>query len=103
MNETLRRTGGWKSDARSPAVDAEIPGNPKRAGLDSHGDLIAGLEALVIVGIHGEALVILPRAPTTHDEPPRSAHNAGHIVASVDDCRGLHKLVGRIRPAIPKQ
>src|SRR5712692_4978677 len=88
--EQVRATEKW--GLRSPAVDAEVPGNAERAGLDSDVYLVARLKAIVVVGIHRQPLDLLAFTPGAHEKPARAAYDSGHVVAAVND-RGVVRYI----------
>src|SRR5713226_9234409 len=81
-----------KCGLRSAAVDAEVPGNAERAGLDSDVYLVARLKAIVDVSVHRQPLDLLAFTPGAHEKPARAADDSRHVVAAVID-RGVLRYI----------
>ena len=101
MRSGLRRRIGGGGSAL--AVDAVEPGNAESAGLDADDDAIAFVEAVEVIGIHGEAFKAAAGTPGADKDAAGAADDAGHLVAAVDDGGVVDDVLAGIEAAVEKE
>src|SRR5260370_17370024 len=94
---SARRATSWNCNSRSwptasrridprqklVPVNAVIPWNAERAGLNRDNDRIARVKAIIIISVDGQPLVSLPFPPGVDEQAAGAAYDFPHVVAAV--------------------
>src|SRR6516162_4704199 len=85
------------------AIHPVKPRNSQRSGSHAYVDFVPHVKAIVVVGIHRQALVASALTPGINEQTACSSHHAPHQVSSVHGRRVIFDLTRRIEPAIQEK
>lgn len=94
---------GFGGRGRALAIDTVEPGNAESAGLDTDDDAVAFVEAVIVIGIHGEAFKTATGSPGADEDAAGAADDAGHLIAAVHDGGVIDDVFVGIEPAVEEE